>query len=1354
MSVPPSFHLPTTPLAPGVCVVEASAGTGKTFTIAGLFLRLILEWDFSVREILVVTFTEAATEELRERIRHTLVDALRVLDGGVSENPAVAEIVAQNTERAETRPAPATLRSRLERALRAFDEAPICTIHSFCQRTLRDHAFESGALFDTDLVTDDTDLLQAVADDYWRRQFYNADPLLVSAALQGKLSPEGLATWLRLHSRHPLLQVISSVDDRPLETLVRALQQAFDDARAQWRAHHDEIRACFRPTAPWAKGKHGDPAEAAAWLEQLERCFSDRGPTPEALAILRQFTPEQLQENTRAKKQAPEHDFFRRCGDFCAAHANYLVGLRLDFLTAARDALRLRKQELKVQSFDDLLTGLLGALRGRSGSALIAEVRRKFRAALIDEFQDTDPVQWAVFRALFGAPDESGTADRERGKARITEDGKGGKGERGKGSRDIQTAESPLPPISLSPLPGSTPQPLGPGSVARPSLFLIGDPKQAIYGFRGADIFTYLDAARTTKVRYTLDRNWRSESGLVGAVNTLFGASPNPFAFGDIAFQKIHAAGKADEEPLLENGERSPPLRLWFMPREADQKEISKGFAEGKLPGVVATEIVRLLNGGVMLGARRLAPRDIAVLVPENRQAALMQEALRRVSVPSVLYTEESIFDSREAVELEHVLAALSQPGHERALRAALTTDLMGVSGTELEAMAGDEATWQSWLETARAHYERWLDLGFMPMFRRWLQAGQVRRRLLAFEDGERRLTNLLHLAETLHAAAQEHRFGPAPLARWLAEQISASDRAGEEHQLRLERDDEAVRLVTIHKSKGLEYPVVFCPFSWKSSEPTRRGENEVLFHVTPTPALTPTPTPTLNLTLTPNPTLSESSESESKSMSKIKSKSETEDGRLSQFVLDLGSPEYDAHRRLAFREKLAENLRLLYVALTRARNRCYFVWGAFRGAGTSAAAWLLHRPQTLGEDWQESMTAHFKTLADVALHADLLRLADLSTMDGAPTIEVEHLPQAASERYRPQAADNVKLSPRGFTGFIPTNWRITSFSGLVAASADELPDHDSETRSATQLPSVVGTVKARDGAPDFLYPLISLETSARDHTVAATSAPAAPTPLEGKGIFAFPRGTRAGTCLHHVLEELDFTQTDDAGLRSLVESKLRLHGIPANEFAPTVCDAVRRATSVPLASGRQDFTLSRVARSERLNELEFFLPVRELTPALLRHGLSAVGQDAAARLGALGFKPAGGFLKGFIDLVFRFEGRYYIVDWKSNWLGPRVEDYGLAAMRAEMERKFYFLQAHLYAVALHEYLRLRLPGYRYEEHFGGVRYVFLRGLDPERPELGVFRDRPEAGTIETLAEALRHGERASVTSQAMERRK
>src|SRR6185503_16178347 len=698
---------------------------------AGLFLRLILERDLSVSEILVVTFTEAATEELRERIRRMLVEAGQVLDGGSAENAAVAETVEQalfqysvaGTVRSQagsasrndkTLPA-SVLRGRVDRALRAFDEAHICTIHSFCQRTLRDHAFEGSALFDTELVTDDSGLLQTVADDYWRRRFYGADALLVSTALYGRLSPEALVPWLRLHSRHPTLRVISNVDDRSLEGLAGELQAVFTAARAQWRAHRDAIRAWFLPSAPWAKGDHGKPAEVAGWLEQVGHCFADDGPTPEGLAILEEFTSENLEENTRAHQLAPKHEFFKQCAELVTAQTNYLRGLRLDFLSTAPAALRQRKQELKIQTYDDLLTGLRRALRGPSGPALAGEVRRKFRAALIDEFQDTDPVQWEVFRRLFGPLEESAAGKRANGKEFST--------------------------FALSDLESSPDESPGSGfpSMPRPSLFLIGDPKQAIYGFRGADIFTYIDAGQSAPDAYTLDRNWRSESGLVGAINSLFSAAPNPFAFEQIPFLKVSSAGTADEAPLRENGEQSPPLRLWFLPREPGQKEITKEFAEDKLPGVVAGEIVRLLNGNATLGARRLTPRDIAVLVMENRQATLMQEVLRRVGVPSVLHTEESVFASREARELERVLAALSQPGNEWALRAALATDLMGLSGTELDAMAGDEAAWQSWLEHARAHHDRWLEQGFMPMFRHWLHEGQVRQRLLAFEDGERR---------------------------------------------------------------------------------------------------------------------------------------------------------------------------------------------------------------------------------------------------------------------------------------------------------------------------------------------------------------------------------------------------------------------------------------------------------------------------------------------------------------------------------------------------------------------------------------------------------------------------------------
>ena len=1208
MKTPPSFHLARTELRPGVTLIEASAGTGKTFTIAGLFLRLILERKLSVSDILVVTYTEAATEELRERIRQTLADAFSAFVTGESSNPFLRSMIEQGQAGA------ADILARLEQALSNFDEAAIFTIHGFCQRQLRDRAFESGALFDTELITDPSVLLQEIADDYWRQHFYEADPLLVQLALKNHLGPDLLLPELEWHSRHPTLRIISPVDGQSLAGLSEELLGTFNQARALWCSGQSAIRNIFETAGDWAIKDYAKPEIVAERLADLARCFSDAA-TPESFECLAFFSTNALQEGTGKRSNGPPtHPFFELCEEFGRHERNFLTGLRLDFLEFARTELPRRKQRLKVQSFDDLLTRLHAALLGPGGERLVAEVRAKYKAALIDEFQDTDPVQYQIFGRLFA----------EGGRAAEC------------WSNGVMESGGNTPPLHHS----------------NSSLFLIGDPKQAIYGFRGADFFTYLDAARKADQRFTLDANWRSESGLVTAVNTLFHCAATPFVFDEIPFHPVVAKGKADQEPLRENGEQLPPFHLWFFPRGDDGKEIPQVKAEEILPQVVATEIARLLNGDTRIGDRALGPQDIAVLVLENAQATLMQEALRALNIPSVLHTEASLFASPEARELHRVLAAAAEPANERLLRAALATSLLGADGAELDALSREESRWQQRLERLHRYASLWAERGFTPMMRALLHEEQLRGRLLSFPDGERRLTNVLHLAEALHQAAVERRLGPAGLQQWLADHIASEDQAAEEHQLRLERDDFAVRLVTIHKSKGLEYPVVFCPFAWKSSELKWRGEERVFFHERP-------------------------------------------EGGDSQFVRDLGSKDYDRHRELAFREKLAENVRLLYVALTRARNRCYLVWGNFKNAGTSAAAWLLHPGARNRSEGMEQMAARFKSLDDATMRRHLAQLVAASASGSlGPTILLRDLPDSDAQPYHPSAGSAADLKPRTFHGTIERDWRVTSFSALAAHQRDEQPDHD---------------------ATEKLTPA---------------------EPVKDSSIFAFPRGTNAGTCLHKIFESFDFTARDEAALDRIVREQLRTHGIDVDRFAPAVAACVRHTLQVPLDAARSGLVLSSIPASRRVNELEFNFPLMRVTPAVLQE-LFADADGVGSGRARLHFDPVRGYLQGFIDLVFEFEGRFYVVDWKSNWLGNRTEDYHHDALQREMNERHYLLQYRLYTLALHRYLELRLPGYDYEQHIGGVFYLFVRGIDLTRPEFGVFRDRPSAELIENLSERL-----------------
>ncbi|MCU0595806.1 MAG: PD-(D/E)XK nuclease family protein, partial [Desulfobacterota bacterium] len=675
-------------------------------------------------------------------------------------------------------------------------------------------------------------------------------------------------------------------------------------------------------------------------------------------------------------------------------------------------------------------------------------------------------------------------------------------------------------------------------------------------------------------------------------------------------------------------------------------------------PGLVAEEIARLLNLGkekkALIGDRPLRANDIAVLVRQNREALLVQRALAERNVPSVLYSTENLFDSREALEMERFLAAVAKPYAESLIKAALTTDMLGIAGEELEHLTLDEARWEDWLVKFRKYRERWQEGGFFRMFRFFLKGEKVLTRLMAFADGERRNTNLLHLAEVLHQASVERKLNITGLLKWLSEQRDPEAPRSEEHQLRLESDENAVKLVTIHKSKGLEYPIVFCPFSWDGVR-LKKDSAPLLFH---------------------NPQ------------------------QRMEVIFDLGSDDREAHKAMAEKEELAENLRLLYVALTRAKYRLYLVWGRFRDAETSAPAYLLHSPPSKDSDnLVEALAENFRQVSD----KELLSRAKSLMRKPAARVEVIRDLEAPVSRFSPLPELMQINPPKEFGGRIDRQWKISSFSALVSdrLHGDEGADYDAAPWS---------------GSDD---PLRMLE--------------------EPTGIFAFPKGAKAGTFLHDVFEHLDFCNSTGPSREGLVAEKLGQYGYDRS-WLEIVCDMVDKVLSVPLDPEKQELRLSRVRNEDRLNELEFYFPLRALTPEtvgrILRRG--GLHQAAPEHMERLSFSPLRGFMKGFMDLVFRFEDRYYLVDWKSNFLGARVEDYGPENMAGAMEENLYTLQYTFYALALNQYLKRRMRGYDYDRHFGGVFYVFLRGVDPGKgPEFGVFRDKPRRDRIEELSEEL-----------------
>ena len=1189
------FDLLESPLE-GTNLIEASAGTGKTYAISGLFLRLILERGFSVNDILVVTYTVAATEELRDRIRKKIREAMEAFNAGGSPDEFLKGLVRKN-------PDPKVAIGLLQEALHDFDEASIFTIHGFCQRTLHESAFESGSLFDTELIPDQERLKEEIARDFWRRHFYSA-PLEFIGYVQGKgLNPEYFLKLLGKGTAHLDSQIVPEIKSAKLSSL-EEFRKASEKLKNEWPKAKEEVLEIFSDPALKYYTNPQKPIEA------MDGYVANGAGLP-LFKEFERFTPTKLAADTKKNYLTPKHPFFNICEDFqekatalASEMDRQILFLKGEVFRYVEKELPVRKERQNIQSFDDLLIRLRDALAKKGGDDLAKKIRTKFRAALIDEFQDTDPVQYAIFKSVFG------------------------------GEESI--------------------------------LFLIGDPKQAIYSFRGADLFAYMRAAGHVDSRYTLTKNWRSEPGLITAVNTIFSNGKNPFIYEAIPFEPSTAKDRKDHEFLKINGKEESPFHLWFVDAKkvADSdKPITKGEARDLTPDAVAGEISRLLSLGkekkARIGDRPVREADIAVLVRRNSEARLVQESLTALRIPSVLHSMGDLFETDESREMSRVLSAIGSPNHEPLLKVALATDMLGKRGEDLEKLARDEAEWEDWVVKFREYNELWEKRGFIRMFRYFLYKEKIRTRLLSFPDGERRLTNVLHLSEVLHQDSSERKLGVVGLLKWLRQQRDPESPRLEEHQLRLESDANAVRIVTIHKSKGLEYPVVFCPFNWDGSEIGKK--DEFLFH-------DPRDDWKLNLVL---------------------------------------NPEENPNRMLGQREILAENLRLLYVSLTRAKNRCYLVWGRFNEAGTSAPAYLLHPPDGSPEDIVEATGEKFEGLTDADIRGALKELARKAK--GA--IQLYDMPLGPGESHLPAADAGKDLFFEEFSGHIRRDWQIASFSLLVS-------DREEETKTPSHT--------AID-LPDYDQG-INLEETISEQ--------------EPYGIFAFPKGARPGTLLHDIFEQIDFFGIDTSSIREVVAGKLREYGFEMR-WQETVCEMIGKVLAVPLESGQNGLTLSSVGMKDRLSELEFYFPLELITPKKLKtifaeHGGPEITGDFPSQIETLNFLPAQGFMKGFIDLVFQFQGRFYLVDWKSNFLGSRVEDYGEKALLREMKENFYILQYHIYTLALHQYLKNRIRDYDYDKHFGGVFYIFLRGVDPERgAEFGIYRDLPGKELIAALGRGL-----------------
>ncbi len=1169
----------------GRVLIEASAGTGKTWNIGVIYLRLLLERGLPVEKILVTTFTDAAAQELRERLRRRLVEAESLLQSGAldpaSKDPLQAWLAALCPDE---EPRQQALR-RVQLARTELDRAPVSTIHAFCQRVQRDYPLESGAAFASDKLFDESQLRRECVEDFWRRRYLagTVDPR--EAELLLKDGPEGLLRDLGGLSNNTdariedggLVELERGITTLKLPENIARLQQLVDDA-ALYKRSNSALRSR---------------------LSEIVTALRDDDEAQLARSLSEVFEPDKLaaQESASHKGELSSHPLI-----VALQALRPLLGLRDVFTRGAvlaeaarfcREEIPRRARRRHVLTFSMLIDTLYQRLCGTNAGSLLADrLYDAFPVALIDEFQDTDQRQFAIFDRIY----------RERG-----------------------------------------------------TLVMIGDPKQAIYSFRGGDIAAYLRAAEQTDHRFSLGTNYRSSETLVKALNDWYGRVDGGFEHPQIRYQRVAAAGGTDKKPYtVENRAVSDPLVIHPFRGEATDKNGKPLSALGELEALAlddcANRIAQLLNDPQQqIAGTRVGPGDIAVLLSKNDQIVALRQRLVARGVPCVGSGRGNIFSGELAGELDVLLFAVRHPDDDQAVRGALATRLLGATLAQFTYWQDHSEAFEHELE----RFETWRTLvrqrGVLALVQDILATRATG--LLALPEGERLLTDLRHLGELL-AEQEGLRQGLDGLHAWLREmRMGGRDgdtEAADERQLRIESDARRVQLLTIHASKGLEFPIVFLPLAWRIRSSSGSYAPRLLrYH-----------------------------------------------DAMGRRCVDLGSANFIAHRRRHFHEDLQERLRLLYVAMTRAVHGLHVYW-VDRGPlpDSDDQAW-----KCAAIDLLITQAQHQLGLAggESSLEAFASRLGGIRIAPPFAAGRVSYQPPAKA---RSRLAAQTPLPQRR-----PFQW-LHSFSGLsryaaAVATVDEGDDMDAADR---EQPIADTTMHAEDARLLSLYPL---------------------------------RGPRFGDAVHKLFElaQPGPLWPDQRRLlrRELTAQAVRSDAMDADDALERVGRMIDRARHADLGDGLR---LADLAADQRIIEFEFQFPVQQVSLARLRELCIAHGCPKVIPA-SLDLTTLNGMLTGFADLILVWKGCFHVLDYKTNWLGPSLDDYRGNALDAAMAEHHYPLQALIYTVALHRYLRQRMDGYAAERHLGDSRYLFVRALGLATG-VGVWRKRWPPALVEALDDAF-----------------
>lgn len=1191
-----------------ISLIEASAGTGKTYTIGSLYLRLLLkagENNFSrplnVEEILVVTFTEMATEELKKKIRERITDAIDKLtafaetqDKSAFKNDEFLTALSHDLDIFEAI-------HRLKLAEQNMDLAAIYTIHGFCRRMLMQYAFHSGIHFNLELIKDQSDLLVRFANEFWREHFYPLDFESANFIATELVSPANVLSLLKADLGKDLQveienkQALSVPIQIFLPQYLGGYQKALNELKAFWLESADEVSAIItnelekdypKDQLKSLNRKKYQVKRLGDWINKINQWSNNPRDYQINTTLKDYFLQSSIEKNyeeqtDKNKDKKPATSFYAPIFEDLEKRVNALISpALLSKLTLYhyRQGLQQKLLDYKLnhqeKSFDDLLRLLCEALQGSQGDELAEMIRFQYPFAMIDEFQDTDSKQYAIFSKIYRDNPEKNTG-----------------------------------------------------------FIMIGDPKQAIYRFRGADIFTYLKASAEAQSRFELTKNYRSEKHLVDGVNALFDFPQSPFIYQNINFTAVDS--RDDHLRFYLNGKAEPAYRFYLTETDKVNKtEMAK---------ICAISIQHWLKSAAENQAvfqnedtcKTLQAANIAVLVRDKNEAALVKNELQKLGIASVYLSDQnSVFDSNVAKELAWVLKACLNVA-ERPILNAIATALFGLNAADIHQIQQNEADWQRWADSFAQYQQTWQRQGILAMLHQILLEQGISERLLSQATGERDLTDFLHLAEILQQAATLHE-SEAALLSWFEKQIQGEGR--QEAQIRLESERQLVKIVSIHKSKGLEYDLVWLPFLAVPSKIPTAGDMNVYYS---------------------------------------KERDET--------LWDMENRNLNA----LYEETFAEELRLLYVALTRAKYQMAFALPAQFDKKWNALHYVLSQGE-IGKEINLSDSKNTETLLQTFKEKmqDNMEICTKPNLEAFPALSIN--------------TKNDDLKAAEFTGNIEQDWRITSFTSIEQGHRRQ----NYFTESAGKKHAVFDDAKDYDSQN-----AIEISTALLNENES--------------NILDLPRGKQVGTALHRHFENCYFSDLANTEEIDKLRQSLQLD----ETFTEPLQNWLQQISHTPL-SNEIGIALADLANKDCIKEMPFYLAIREYFDVeAFNRALKAYHHLPSE---PLQFEQIQGMVRGSIDLVFRHNGKYYLVDYKSNFLGSTLSSYNQEALKKEMLHSHYDWQYLIYTLALHRYLQSVVPHYDYARDFGGVFYLFLRGMNAE-PQSGVFYDRPSVELITEL---------------------